>query len=175
MIACIQEDWAGEFTELALADGHAVLAVDLPGHGSSRGGGEGSGSGSNLSSAAMPPSDDGDGDGVRCGRGWPRHWNLAPRPGGGDIGREKRDSEGRDGGGGGGAPLWGLGGISLAAEAVSAVCDAVGVGPYLTVGYSMGGRVALAMAGRRPDLMMMPQHRGMGGLVLVSSSPGLTR
>lgn len=67
---------------------------------------------------------------------------------------------------------WGLGGVALAAEAVASVCDTVGAGPYLAVGYSMGGRVALAMAGRRPDLL---RGGGGGGLVLVSSSPGLTR
>ncbi|CAN0416162.1 unnamed protein product, partial [Ectocarpus sp. 13 AM-2016] len=56
------------------------------------------------------------------------------------------------------------------AEAVGAVCDAVGAGPYVVVGYSMGGRVALALAARRPRVM-----EGGGGLVLVSSSPGLAR
>ncbi|CAM9601517.1 unnamed protein product, partial [Laminaria digitata] len=59
--------------------------------------------------------------------------------------------------------------VGLAAEAVCAVCDAVGAGPYLIVGYSMGGRVALALAQRKPRLL-----EGGGGLVLVSSSPGLT-
>jgi len=173
---CTQEDWTGEFAKLALADGHAVLAVDLPGHGSSVGGGvQGSGGGANFSSAAPRPS--GDGEDLRCGGGggaevggagdWSRFSNLPPRAAGGGIGRENRDGEVRDGGG---APSWGLGGVSLSAEAVCTVCDAVGVGPYVVVGYSMGGRVALAMAGRRPDLM-----EGGGGLVLVSSSPGLTR
>lgn len=66
---------------------------------------------------------------------------------------------------------WGLGGVALAAEAVGAVCDAVvGDGPCVIVGYSMGGRVGLALAERRPRLL-----EGGGGLVLVSSSPGLTR
>lgn len=73
---------------------------------------------------------------------------------------------GREGSG----PLWGVDGVNLAAEAVANVCDAVGAGPYLVVGYSMGGRVALALAGRRPDLM-----RDGGGLVLVSANPGLKR
>lgn len=85
---------------------------------------------------------------------------------------EFKEASGGGGGGGdaGGYVPWGLGGVGLAAEAVCAVCDAVGAGPYLIVGYSMGGRVALALAQRRPRLV-----EGGGGLVLVSSSPGLTR
>ena len=63
-----------------------------------------------------------------------------------------------------------MGGVDLAAEAVGGVCDAVGAGPYLVVEYSMGRRIALALAGRRPDIL-----EGGGGVVLVSMSPGLTR
>lgn len=58
----------------------------------------------------------------------------------------------------------------MVAEAVGAVCDAVGAGPYMVVGYSMGGRVALALAARRPRLL-----EGGGGLVMVSANPGLVR
>lgn len=88
---------------------------------------------------------------------------LASNTIGGTIPRRER------GGHEDGVP-WGLGGVELAAEAVAAVCDAVAAGPYLVVGYSMGGRVALALAGRKPGLL-----EGGGGLVLVSASPGLTR
>lgn len=81
--------------------------------------------------------------------------------------RRSRSSKGTDGDKGGG---WELGGVDLAAEAIGRVCDAVGDGPYLAVGYSLGGRVALALAGRRPDLL-----QGGGGLVMISANPGLTR
>lgn len=83
-------DWEGEFCRLASADGHAILAVELPGHGSS------------SQSSPFPH------DGVAGGRA---HTSF-----------------------------WGLEGVTLTAAAVANVCDAVGAGPYLTVGYSMGGR-----------------------------------
>lgn len=86
------------------------------------------------------------------------------------LGFKEASGGGSGSGDAGGYVPWGVGGVGLAAEAVCAVCDAVGAGPYLIVGYSMGGRVALELAQRRPRLV----ERG-GGLVLVSSSPGLTR
>ncbi|MNX70025.1 1,4-Dihydroxy-2-naphthoyl-CoA synthase [compost metagenome] len=50
-------------------------------------------------------------------------------------------------------------------DALGALLDALGRGPVTVVGYSMGGRLALALALRRPDLV--------GRLVLVGASPGL--
>ena len=194
----LQDDWGGDFATLASANGHAVLAVDLPGHGSS--GSFAVHAGRRVVGAASPssfppadsPAGGGDderdrafgsiGEGViplaNGGGGAPgpdstTSPQLRPQSREGSSGNST--SSGQEVGGGGddgddGVPLWGLGGVGLAAEAVCAVCDAVGAGPYLVVGYSMGGRVALAMAARRPSLM-----EGGGGLVLVSSSPGLTR
>lgn len=193
----LQDDWGGDFETLASANGHAVLAVDLPGHGSS-----GSfavhadrrvvGAASPSSPPAVSPAGGGDderdrafgsiGEGItplaNGGGGAPGPDSTTSpqlRPQSRERSSGNSTSSGQEVGGGGddgddGVPLWGLGGVGLAAEAVCAVCDAVGAGPYLVVGYSMGGRVALAMAARRPSLM----ERG-GGLVLVSSSPGLTR
>ncbi|CAM9180785.1 unnamed protein product, partial [Discosporangium mesarthrocarpum] len=105
-------DWRGKFSDLATADGHDILSIDLPGHGESE---------SNSMAADF---------------------------------REEVE--------------WGLGGVDAAADAVGEVCDAAGLGPYLVVGYSLGGRVALSFAQRRMDLLQG------GGLVLVSANPGLT-
>ena len=131
IISLPQSDWRGEFTNLATADGHAILNIELPWHG-----------GSSSSSS----SDDSEST-----------WQRSHRKNHQDDEASCRVS-------------WGLAGVELAAEAVLRVCDAVGAGPYLVVGYSMGGRIALALAGRRPDLL-----HGGGGVVLVSANPGLTR
>lgn len=242
-----QEDWRGDFADLAAAEGHAVLNVELPGHGGRSGGSSNSNGNSPTASAVggqrgdngrRTVGDGGDGgqggDGGCCERngggmeegggggglsGAPNGNVAAENPRGGGGGRERsgersgvpgtatatttaqngpggnrvgssparrdeqprassscatsRDNECNDDGGGGDGdvvPSWGLGGVFLAAEAVATVCDQVGAGPYMVVGYSMGGRVALALAARRPRVM-----EGGGGLVLVSSSPGLTR
>ncbi|CAM9240080.1 unnamed protein product [Ectocarpus sp. 6 AP-2014] len=225
-----KEDWRGDFAELAAAEGHAVLNVELPGHGGGSGGGSNSDGKSTTAAAGGGQRGDDvlwtvggecDGGGVEeggGGGGFPGVPNSDvatddnPRGGGGTERSGERSGvsgatetttaqNGGGGGGGGGnlvgsapaqrdeqprgssscaagwdnesnddgvVPSWGLGGVFLAAEAVGAVCDAVGAGPYVMVGYSMGGRVALALAARRPRVM-----EGGGGLVLVSSSPGL--
>jgi len=62
----------------------------------------------------------------------------------------------------GGAPL----GVAGVADLLPHLLDALGLDRVTLVGYSMGGRVALATALRHP-------HR-VGALILESSSPGLT-
>jgi len=52
------------------------------------------------------------------------------------------------------------------AGAVASVLDALGAGPQLVVGQSLGGGTAIALAAQRPDLVT--------GLVVVDFSPGLT-
>lgn len=125
--------------------------------------------------AAMVADQDGDERRPRLGVSKLGYSGATLKGNGGSNGRSSTSWEKESGGGGGGDrgggfPSWGLGGVYLAAEAVGAVCDAVGAGPYVVVGYSMGGRVALALAARRPWAI-----QGGGGLVLVSSSPGMTR
>ena len=51
------------------------------------------------------------------------------------------------------------------AVAVAELLDAVGAGPQLVVGHSLGGFTAVALAADRPDLVR--------GIVLVDASPGL--
>ncbi|CAN0099168.1 unnamed protein product [Scytosiphon promiscuus] len=210
-----KEDWKGEFTKLASAEGHAILAVELPGHGISggrphgsgdtcsessamrgcgpsrngggddscrafkcegRGGRDGTAAGSSLPAAAKSVAEtaaaitpNGDGEERRRGLGGSESKYSGANYEG--NGRSMSSGDESDGSGdrGEGFPCWGVGGVYLSAEAVGAVCDAVGAGPYVVVGYSMGGRVALALASRRPWVV----ERG-GGLVLVSSSPGFT-
>jgi pimeloyl-ACP methyl ester carboxylesterase len=60
------------------------------------------------------------------------------------------------------APASGYGLADLAADA-QGVIEALGLGRYILVGHSMGGKVAQLMASRRP--------RGLRGLVLVAPSP----
>jgi pimeloyl-ACP methyl ester carboxylesterase len=60
------------------------------------------------------------------------------------------------------APASGYGLADLAADA-QGVIKALGLGRYILVGHSMGGKVAQLMASRRP--------RGLCGLVLVAPSP----
>ena len=53
--------------------------------------------------------------------------------------------------------------VDAAADDVLALIEAGGVRDYVLVGHSMGGKIALSLAARRPA--------GLGGLVLVAPSP----